>query len=279
MKDKKLGRGLEFLLGDTSPAKSEDRTQIELSRIASNPFQPRKEFAPEEIEALANSIRRDGLLQPVVVRKREHGYELIAGERRMRACRAIGWSTIPASVIELSDADMLHVALAENILRRDLNPIERAHAFAKLQADFHLSQEEIGARLGMDRSTVANLVRLLDLPDHVKDHVSRGTLSMGHARALLSLPDRELQRALCDEAIAKGLSVREVERRTKKTSKSSKKSGGSLPEALGRELELRLQTTLGTKVRIHPGRRKGKICIEFYGNKDLDRLVNLISPQ
>lgn len=280
MKDKKLGRGLEFLLGDATPvAAQEDVIQVDLSKVIPNPYQPRHEFEPAEIDALAHSIQRDGLLQPVVVRKRDQGFELVAGERRVRACRSLGWASVRATVVDLSDSDMLQVALAENIVRRDLNPIDRARAFSRLQEEFKLTQEEIGARLGMDRSTVANLVRLLELPEHVQGHVSRGTLSMGHARALLSVPDREAQRALCDEAIAKGMSVREVERRTQAASKAAKPRKAALPETLVRDLELRIQAALATKVRLQPGKRRGSIIIEYYGNKDLERLVEQIAPK
>ncbi len=280
MNNKKLGRGLEFLLGENAPARTEETAnQVETVKIVTNPYQPRREFDEEMIEALAASIKRDGLLQPVVVRKRDSVYELVAGERRLRACRSLGWSSIPATVLELTDADMLQVALAENILRRDLNPIERAHAFARLHTEFKVSHEEIGARLGLDRSTVANFVRLLDLPSDVKDLVSRGTLTMGHARALLGVQDPSLQRALCQEIVEAGLSVREVERRAQGSPKPERKPRKrSLPEVVTQELEVRLQERLGTKVMIVSGKRKGSIVIEYYGDSDLDRLVNQIAP-
>lgn len=281
MKERKLGRGLEFLLGGdpaAAPAKSESMLQVELAKVVSNPYQPRKEFDPAEIESLAASIRRDGLLQPIVVRKREHAYEIVAGERRVRACRTLDWNQIPATVMELSDADMLQVALAENIVRTDLNPIERAQAFQRLQKDFHLSHEEIGQRLGIDRSTVANLVRLLELPISIRELVSRGTLSMSHARALLSITSADAQQQLCQEILDKGLSVREVEKRGQLSERAPEKRKALLSEELVRDLESRLQTALGTKVRLQIGRRKGSIIIEYYGNDDLDRLINRLAP-
>ncbi len=281
MKERKLGRGLDFLLGGdpaAQPVKAESVMQIDLAKVTSNPYQPRQEFEPEEIDTLARSIRRDGLLQPVVVRKREHGFELVAGERRVRACRTLGWSTIPATVVDLSDSDMLQVALAENILRRDLNPIERARAFARLQREFSLSHEQIGERLGLDRSTVANLVRLLELPDSIKELVSRGTISMGHARALLSVQNHDLQSRLCQAVVDEGLSVREIEKRAQLSTRPTGKKKTVLTEELIRDLEERLQNALGTKVRIQVGKRKGAILVEYYGNDDLDRLVNLLAP-
>ena len=209
-----LGRGLEALIPSV-PGK-EKLMEISLDEVAPNPYQPRQTMNEDSLEELALSIKQHGLLQPIVVRKVEKGYEIIAGERRYRAAKKAGLQKIPALVKEVSDEELLEYALIENLQREDLNPIEAAYAIRKLMESFGLTQEEVADKIGKKRSTVANLLRLLKLPEDIQEMVSDGRLTMGHARALLSLDDPEEQRRVAKEILEHSLSVRDVEREVSK---------------------------------------------------------------
>ena len=290
-----LGRGLEALLGPVSaPAqKSNDtessaqlpsdpqleaaKTELPVSRIRPNPFQPRTEWDEEQLKTLSDSIRENGIIQPIIVRKDTDGYEIIAGERRFRAACMAGLETVPVLERQASDDEMLELALVENIHRSDLNPIERAKAYQNFINNFNLTQTDAANRLGEDRTVVANHIRLLDLPSDIKNMLSDGKLSMGHARAILALPSDELRRKLANRALAGRLSVREVERLVRM---HLEKSSATPPQKQEKEahivdLEKRLQTLLGTKVNIKPNKRghRGRIVIDYYSIDEFERLT------
>ena len=274
----RLGRGLDFLLsGGAETVDTTEVRQIELGRVQPNPFQPRREFPAEELEELASSIREHGLLQPIAVRSVGEGFEIIAGERRLRACQRLGLATVPAIVRSATDTQMLELALIENIQRQDLNPIEEARAYAMYVQRLDLTQEQAAQRLGKSRSAVANMIRLLDLPGDVQELVSRGTLQMGHARALLAVTDAEGQRELARRVGEDKLSVREVERLAREWGR------GAEPEAVQpdrsphlTDLERRLSERLGTRVTLRDRRGRGRLVISYYTSEDLDRVAELL---
>ena len=276
-----LGRGLEALI----PTMSEQEVVKELliTDIVANKYQPRNEFNEEALEELAESINQYGLLQPVIVRKVLNGYELIAGERRWRAAQKNGAKTIPAIVREYSDIETTEIALIENLQRENLNAIEEAGAYQRLVNEFGLTQEELAKKIGRSRSHIANFIRLLNLPEIVQEYVSRGTLTMGQVRPLLTLESEDLQIEAAEYIIAEDLSARDAEKLVKKLMKD--------PQVLQEELEEEeyeedifvveaediLKMALGTKVKIKPGKKKSKIEIEFYSADDLERLVEVLT--
>ena len=279
-----LGRGLEALI----PTMSEQEVVKELliTDIVANKYQPRNEFNEEALEELAESINQYGLLQPVIVRKVLNGYELIAGERRWRAAQKNGAKTIPAIVREYSDIETTEIALIENLQRENLNAIEEAGAYQRLVNEFGLTQEELAKKIGRSRSHIANFIRLLNLPEIVQEYVSRGTLTMGQVRPLLTLESEDLQIEAAEYIIAEDLSARDAEKLVKKLMKD--------PQVLQEELEEEeykedifvveaedvLKMALGTKVKIKPGKKKSKIEIEFYSPEDFDRILEIMSgPQ
>ena len=278
-----LGRGLEALI----PTMSEQEVVKELliTDIVANKYQPRNEFNEEALEELAESINQYGLLQPVIVRKVLNGYELIAGERRWRAAQKNGAKTIPAIVREYSDIETTEIALIENLQRENLNAIEEAGAYQRLVNEFGLTQEELAKKIGRSRSHIANFIRLLNLPEIVQEYVSRGTLTMGQVRPLLTLESEDLQIEAAEYIIAEDLSARDAEKLVKKLMKD--------PQVLQEELEEEeykedifvveaedvLKMALGTKVKIKPGKKKSKIEIEFYSAEDLDRIVDTLTTQ
>jgi len=275
---KALGRGLGALLPELSEDEGSRVRHIPVADIEPNPFQPRMNLDEAGIEELKRSIQEKGVIQPIVVRKLEGGrYQIVIGERRWRAVKEAGMETIPAIVREVSSAEeMIELALVENIQREDLNPIDEANAYRVLMEECHLTQEEVAQRVGKDRSTVANLLRLLKLPDEVQERILDGELSMGHARALLALEDPQEQVRLCREIIKNGWSVRKVEQvvRARRAVRREEKPKDKDP--ILRDLEEELQRALGTAVRIVQGGKKGRIEIEFYSNRDLERLVALL---
>lgn len=276
-----LGRGLEALI----PTMSEQEVVKELliTDIVANKYQPRNEFNEEALEELAESINQYGLLQPVIVRKVLNGYELIAGERRWRAAQKNGAKTIPAIVREYSDIETTEIALIENLQRENLNAIEEAGAYQRLVNEFGLTQEELAKKIGRGQSHIANFIRLLNLPEIVQEYVSRGTLTMGQVRPLLTLESEDLQIEAAEYIIAEDLSARDAEKLVKKLMKD--------PQVLQEELEEEeykedifvveaedvLKMALGTKVKIKPGKKKSKIEIEFYSADDLERLVEVLT--
>jgi ParB family transcriptional regulator, chromosome partitioning protein len=284
-----LGKGLGALLPTRPPApvpiaKPEERTpetgvaQIELDRIDANPVQPRRTFQNERLEELAQSIRANGIIQPLVVRRYGSRYQLVAGERRWRAARIAGLETVPAVIQEIPDDRLLEITLIENIQREDLNPMETAVAFERLTRELNLTHDEIGRRTGKDRTTITNLLRLMHLPPDVQQLVAERRLSPGHARCLLSLPNVDLQREVAEKAVAQGWSVRQVERLTQRMLESREPKAAA--EVLDPNVKVAIQEmerVLGTKVRIvEKARQRGKIEIEFYSADDLDRIYTTI---
>jgi ParB family chromosome partitioning protein len=282
-----LGKGLEALIPmegdfDSTPAPTSNRQELPIDVIAPNPFQPRREFQPAELEDLANSIREKGVMQPIIVRPRPDGtYELVAGERRLRASKLAGLGQIPAIIRDVSDGDSLEMALIENIQRADLNPVEEARAYQQLMLQFQLTQEEMATKVGKDRSSVANTLRLLKLPLAVLDMVGDGRISEGHARALMTLEDETAMQSLAEKVMRESLSVRETERLAQgnKPAKPAKAKGpkGDIKDPHARHLEEELRRKLGTHVKVSPrNAQKGKIEIEYYSLEDLDRIVSLM---
>lgn len=281
MKRGGLGRGLSSLI--PGAAQEGGLVEVPVTAIVPNPRQPRVEFSEETLAALARSIREVGVLQPVVVRRREGVYELVAGERRLRAARMAGLATIPAVVRDTDDTESLREALIENIHREDLGPLELAAAFQELLEELGVTQETVAERLGYSRAHVANTIRLLSLPGDVQTLLAEGKLQAGHARALLGLPDDEARSTLALRAVAEGLSVRQVEelvrRYIEQPTAGPKSTRG--PEGDGRdpavgEVEEILAEQLQTRVQIVMGRRKGRIVVEFGSREDLDRIVSEI---
>jgi ParB family chromosome partitioning protein len=280
---RRLGRGLEALLGPTREEAEREGSLVELplSQIRPNPYQPRQDVDPVALEELKASIRQAGLLQPVVVRAaRDGGYELIAGERRLRACQALGWERIPAVKRDVDDRTVLTLALIENLQRDDLSPVDEARGYDRLLAEFSLTQQDVADAVGRDRSTVANALRLLKLPEPVLQMLHEGVLSVGHARALLALDDAGVATNLAREAVAQGFSVRDVEDRVRggrapERRPRLKRGLGTAPEV--RRVEDALRRRLGTDVRVTlRAKGKGQIHIAFYSNEDLARQLELI---
>lgn len=287
---KRLGRGLEALLGSVSREQAEASgalRELPVASVLPNPFQPRTRMNEAELVELAASIEASGLLQPVVVRPRNGQYELIAGERRWRAVQRLGWAKIPALVKDVDDRTLLTLALIENLQRDDLTAMDEAAGYQRLGSEFHLGQAEIARLVGRNRSTVANLLRLLKLPDEVKQLIQEGKLSEGHARALLGVADEKEQVSLAREAAEQGWSVREVEARAKgnggpsptpvTAAPSPSRAPQKMPSADVRRVEDALRKRLGTDVRVTSRRRgRGFVSISYYSNDDLARVLELI---
>ncbi len=279
MVERKLGRGLDFFLpgdGGQGAAAADEVRQIEVGKLAPSPFQPRREFAEAELKELAESIRSAGILQPILVRKAGDRFEIVAGERRWRAAKLAGLERIPALVQVISDERAAVFGLVENLQRADLNPIEKAQAFARLQELTKATHEDVGKQVGLDRTSVTNFLRLLELPPAVQTMVSRGTLSMGHARALLSL-ESEHQATLADRAVRERLSVRQVEQLVRDHAAKAPDSKQPIRDAKGRpvwlnELEENLVEALGTAVRIRYGKKRSQILIECVGREQFERI-------
>jgi ParB family chromosome partitioning protein len=279
MTRKALGRGLDALLR-TVETTTAGLAEISVDQIDANPFQPRRTFAADKLKELADSIRASGLVQPVLLRRADGRYQLIAGERRWRAARQAGLTVIPAVVREIGDRDALALALTENLLREDLNPLEAAEGYAALQQKHGLSHEEIAEHLGLDRSTVTNTLRLLRLPAEVQQMIVEGAISAGHARALLGLDSAAAQLHLAQLIVKQGLSVRQVENLVAmRGSKPAKKSdGGEAPklDANVRAAVLEMERTLGTRVKVQGDEKRGKIEISYYSAEDLNRIYEWI---
>lgn len=271
-----LGKGLEALIptGDETGSASGAYRSIPLDMILPNPMQPRRQFDDGGLAELAESFKSQGILQPIIVKSKDHGYILIAGERRYRAARLAGLEKIPAIVQdEKEDADMLQMALVENLQREDLNPMETAEAFRRLIDDAGMTQNQLAARVGKSRAAVANSLRLLGLPDKVKEMIRDGRLTEGHARAILSIEDDLSRVRLAERIISENLSVRSVEeaaRGIKKRKLLPRRKSPILMEA-----ENYLKQLLGTAVKITPGLKRGIVQIEYYGDEDLERILEL----
>jgi ParB family transcriptional regulator, chromosome partitioning protein len=281
---KGLGRGLSALIPGAAQPRGETPSEglsfkVEVDRITPSPFQPRRTFDDAKIEELAASIRNQGIIQPLVVRRRADGYELIAGERRWRAAMRAGLSHVPVVLRDASDHEALQLALVENLQREDLNPIEEANGYRRLQEEFRWSQEEMAERVGKSRPAIANSMRLLSLPTEVQQEVSSGNLPAGQARALLGLHNEPLILSACREVVAKGLSTRETEKLVRHLLLGRKRRRQvPLVDADLRSVMEELQRTLGTRVRLLPKARssRGKIEIEYYSLPDLDRIIQTI---
>ncbi|MCD6234030.1 MAG: hypothetical protein DRP86_05875 [Candidatus Neomarinimicrobiota bacterium] len=280
-KHKALGRGLSAMIPnfETEDAR-ENLNEIKLSLISMNPLQPRKLFDETVMDELVNSIREKGVIQPVTVRKKGEGYELIAGERRVRAARIVGLHTIPAYVIDVaSDEEMMELALIENIQREDLNPVDEALGYSLLIEKYGISQEAVASKVGKNRTTITNSIRLLKLPEEILNGLRDRKITTGHARALLGLESPKQQLTLYQKIIQEGLSVRNVEEWVRKISerghRPQKETKTRLKNPWHRKIESLLQQTLGTRVRIRPSIRGGKLEIDYYSPEDLERLMEL----
>ena len=284
---RRLGRGLEALLGSTTGLATSDEgalKSIPVAQITRNPFQPRREFKTEDLAELQESLKASGLLQPITVRRRpgKDGFELIAGERRLRAARALGWREIPAIIKEIDDRTLLTLALIENLQRTDLNPIEEGEGYRQLAQDFALTQQQIADTVGKDRTTIANVLRLLQLPEIVRELLQEGQLSMGHAKVLLGLDEEVKIVTFAEEIVREGLTVREVERRMRSVAPPTKKKTGR-PRAVDsqpaevRVIENRLRQYLQTDVAIKVASgNRGTLTVHFYSADDLERLLELM---
>ncbi len=280
MKRKALGRGLAALIPEPEPqgaaAGNEGGLLLPVTRLDPNPFQPRHAIDPTRLAELTASIRESGIVQPILVRKRGERFQIIAGERRWRAAQAAGLASVPVSIREVPDSQLLELALVENVQRQELTPLEEAQAFQRLQDEFHLTQEEIARRVGRERSTIANTLRLLRLPRELQQLVAQARLDAGHARSLLALARSDDQLALGREAARKGLSVREVERRVALLRAPRKASTGSRKDANTRAAEDRLRAALGSRVTIARRGRAGEIRVTFATEAELNRLFELL---
>ena len=273
---KVLGRGLRALIPEAvGGSEGEPSYSLRIDRIQSNPRQPRQHFDSETLAELTRSIRKSGVVQPILVRPKGNGYEVVCGERRLRAAQAAGLAEIPAVVRPMGDEEALECSIIENVQRNDLNPIEEARAYQRLMNEFAMTQEKVAEVVGRDRSSVANTVRLLGLPKEIQDELIRGRLTMGHARAILAASSEVEQITLCRRILSSNLSVREAERMGR--AKAGKKV--SRRDETVRHVEEELQRILGTKVRITDRKGKGKIVLEYYSPPERERLVRLLKER
>ena len=280
MEKKALGKGIGALIPERGAEdKKADVLLVDIKKIKPNPWQPREDFDAQGLEELMQSIKEKGVLQPLLVRRQGEQFELIAGERRFRAASALDLKELPVIVKDVADHDSLELSLIENIQRQNLNPIEEAHAYQYLMDKFGMTQEKISQMLGRARASVANLLRILKLPQEIQDKIKKGEISFAHGRALLELEDSNQQRRLAHEILAKGLSVRELEAIIRRY--RPKGSRMRMRPQAGRETyvvvaEEQLQQLLATKVRVSKRKKRGTISIEFYSQQDLERIVNCI---
>ncbi|RJE83309.1 ParB/RepB/Spo0J family partition protein [Paenibacillus sp. 1011MAR3C5] len=277
---KRLGRGLDALIPSLSVNDDDKVIEVPINQLRANPYQPRKTFDEDSIKELAESIKQHGVIQPIIVRTVLKGYEIIAGERRFRASQYCGNLTIPAVVRSFSDQQVMEIALIENLQREDLNAMEIAVAYQALIDKFNLTQEELSLKVGKSRSHIANFVRLLTLPAEIKDYVSRGTISMGHARALAGIKEQPVQKELAELTVSAEWSVRELEdaiqkldsKQTQQQKTQKQKKRDPYIESLEENLREQFKTT----VKIKQQKDKGKIEIQYYNKQDLERLLELL---
>jgi ParB family chromosome partitioning protein len=279
-----LGKGLGALIPDldTVEDKPGDFFYCDIELIRPNRYQPRQRFAEDELKDLANSIKEQGILQPILVRKDGDSYELIAGERRLRAAKLAGLAQVPVVIKKISDSKLLEISIVENIQRENLNPIEEAEAYHRLIVEFDLTQDQAANRVGKSRSALANFLRLRQLPEPIKDSIADCSLSMGHARALLGVNTAAQQLTAWRAVVSKRLSVRQTEeliRRLKSEKKRSKVTPKTSEDRYFSDLAQALSRHYGTKVVIRKSGQRGKVEIEFYSNDDLDRLIGLLKPR
>lgn len=279
MERRALGKGISALIPERENGHKEEIIYVQTDQIKPNPFQPRESFDSTTIEELAQSIKEKGVIQPLLVRRKGDQYELIAGERRLRAATLLNLKEVPIITKNVDDQDSLELALIENIQRQELNPIEEAHAYQYLIDKFQLTQERISEVMGKARVSIANILRLLKLPLEIQDEIKKGRISFAHGRTLLEVADANQQRRLAQETITHGLSVRELEnlvklRRVKGGPR--RKIAQSAQEPLLAAMEELLQHSLATKVRISKRKKRGHILIEFYSQEELERIVNIL---
>ncbi|MFQ5329827.1 MAG: ParB/RepB/Spo0J family partition protein [Thermodesulfobacteriota bacterium] len=269
-----LGRGLSALI-QSAPKRDDGYMRCPVDEIVPNKFQPRRAFNDVKLVELADSIKENGIIEPLVARRgADGGYELIAGERRWRAAKVAGLREVPLVVLDVTDKESLEFAIIENIQRENLNAIEEAEAYQRLMESFSLTQEGVAQKVGKERATVANYLRLLQLPAEVKEEIVGGTISMGHARAILSLDNHAKQRDICKQVVQKGLSVRETEKLVKGYGRIQKKAAPKATYLAPLEDEMR--RLFGTKVAVKEKRGRGKLEIEFYSVEELDRIIDLL---
>jgi ParB family transcriptional regulator, chromosome partitioning protein len=287
MENKVLGKGLSALIpqrressisGAMAKVEGGEISSLEINLIKNNPLQPRRKYDEAKLEELKASIKEKGILQPILVRPAGNGYEVIAGERRLRAARALGLTQVPVVVKNATDREALVLALVENIQRAELNAIEEAQGFKRLIEDFSFTQESVATSVGKDRSTITNLLRLLKLPVEIQDYVADGRLSMGHARALLSVDDSRVQKKMAEDVVAKSLSVRQVEALVKKVVEGEVKKDKPVSSA-SRDIQIleeELSRLLGTKVIVENKNNKGRVIVEYYSLDDFDRILGVM---
>ncbi|HGJ67212.1 TPA: ParB/RepB/Spo0J family partition protein [bacterium] len=279
MNKQSLGRGLSALIPESAKSQSTDRIiHISVDDLVPNPYQPRIQMDEESLKDLCASIKEKGVVQPIIARSMgSDKYEIIAGERRFRACKMAGLSEVPAIIREVNDAEAMAIAITENIQREDLNAVELARAYNSLMNEFNLTQEQLAVTVGKSRPAVANIIRLLQLPQEIQDLLLADKITMGHARSLLSLEQKDLQIDLCKKIIELELSVRQTEKLVQKLlSEPKPQRKVNVPSAEIKAFETKLRTLLATQVKVHQKGRKGKIEIEYYTNDDLDRIMNII---
>ncbi|USK28627.1 ParB/RepB/Spo0J family partition protein [Metabacillus hrfriensis] len=279
---KGLGKGINALFTNMEVSNDETLQEIKIKDLRPNPYQPRKTFLPGAIEELKESILQHGILQPIIVRKSIKGYEIVVGERRFRAAKAAGLHVVPAVIRELTDQQMMELALLENLQREDLSPIEEAGAYQSLLDHLHITQEELAKRLGKSRPHIANHLRLLSLPDTIQTLISEGKISMGHGRTLLGLKKKDKLKALADKIMKEQLNVRQVEllvqQLNENVPRETKKKAVS-QDIFIKERESYLREYFGTSVTIKQQKKKGKIEIEFFSKEDLERILELLEAE
>ncbi len=275
-----LGKGLGALIPEESLDNEKDRLLIPLNKIKSNSDQPRKNFDSDKIVELAESIKHHGIIQPLILKKIEDEYIIVAGERRWRAAKSLGLKEVPAIIMDLSDKQVLEISLIENIQRQDLNPIEEALAYKKLLSDFKLTQDELSKRIGKSRTAITNCMRLINLDKRVQQYLIDGVISEGHGRTLLAITNNDMQYELSQRIIDEKLSVREIERIVKNLLNDTNKTKERKEKELNsyyRDIKDKLQNHFGTKVNLSNKKNKGKIEIEYYSDEDLQRILDIIN--
>lgn len=276
MSKKGLGKGLGALIATANEEVSSGVVELRINDIEPNAGQPRKKFDDEKLMQLSDSIKQHGIVQPIIVRKENSTYKIVAGERRWRAARLAGLTTVPVIIKDVTNKQVMEMALIENIQREDLNPIEEAEAYERLINEYNMTQEELSNSIGKNRSTIANIIRLLALGDSVKEFLINGDISSGHARALLAIDEKEKQEIVCKEIIDKNLNVRETENYVKRLLSDQKKGKKVINnDANIVKIEDELKKILGTKVKLSNNNKKGKIMIEYYSNDELERILEI----
>ncbi|WP_273365709.1 ParB/RepB/Spo0J family partition protein [Alicyclobacillus herbarius] len=275
---KGLGKGLGALFPELDVSEQDQVFTVSVQELRPNPYQPRRVFDEQKLDELAQSIREHGIIQPLIVRRSSvRGYDIVAGERRFRAAQMAGLVKVPAVIREFTDVQLMEIAVIENLQREDLNAIEISEAYANLIEKCHLTQEQLAKRVGQSRSHVANMLRLLQLPEEVRDLVSRGTLTMGHARALLAVTDAKRQIELARRVAEEDLSVRSLEKLVYRPETVSRETNKKPLPSHYKRYEEQFRVRLGTSVRIRPGKKRGKIEIDYFSDEDLERILNLVS--